>query len=199
MKKVKDKACFTPTEVAEQLMVSPVTVRQWAQKGQLKAETTPGGHRRFLRWEVERFIREHKIPSEQPAVELLRILIVDDDVQLSRYLVELLSGLPKKPVTETANDGFDAGTKVLTFQPHLILLDLMMPDLNGFDVCRFIKQNPETKNIRIIAMTGYNSQENVDAITNAGAEQCITKPINSNVLLEAIGKYSFSPIAQDNS
>jgi excisionase family DNA binding protein len=195
MKKVKDKPYLTPNEVAEQLMVSPVTVRQWAQKGQLKAETTPGGHRRFLRSEVERFVREYKLPLQQSTADPLRILIVDDDEQLSRYLVELLSDLPKQPITETANDGFDAGTKVLTFQPHLMLLDLMMPDLNGFDVCRFIKQNPETKNIRIIAMTGYCSQENVDAITKAGAEECITKPINSSALLDAIGKQNVMPVA----
>lgn len=195
MKTVKDKPYLTPNEVAEQLMVSPVTVRQWAQKGQLKAETTPGGHRRFLRSEVERFVREYKLPLKQPAANPLKILIVDDDVQLSRYLVELLSNLPKQPVTETANDGFDAGTKVLTFQPDLMLLDLMMPDLNGFEVCRFIKQNPETKNIRIIAMTGYHSQENVDAITHAGAEECIAKPINSRGLLDAIGQQYFVPVA----
>lgn len=184
---IKSKPYLTPNEVAELLMVSPVTVRQWAQKGRLKAMTTPGGHRRFLRQEVERFVREHGLSTRTDRDDSLRILIVDDDAQLTRYLVALLSGLSADVVVDTASDGFEAGRKVQIFQPHVILLDLMMPGLSGFDVCRTLKDEPATKPIRIIAMTGYPTQENIDLILAAGAETCLAKPLEPGLLLDAIG------------
>ncbi len=168
-------------------MVSPVTVRQWAQKGQLHALTTPGGHRRFTRQEVERFAREHELTLQPAPDPRLRILIVDDDKQFSGYLVELLTGLSTEVVVETASDGFEAGQKIQTFQAHIVLLDLMMPGMNGFQVCRMLKSAPATKGIRIIAMTAYPGKENVDLIMAAGAEKCLSKPLEAEALLQAIG------------
>ena len=185
----KAKTYLTPNDVAELLMVSPVTVRQWAQKGGLNALTTPGGHRRFLRHDVERFAREHGIALQPPDAQELRILIVDDDEQLAGYLVELLRDQSETIVTQTAYDGFDAGVKLQTFQPHIMLLDLMMPGLDGFAVCRRMQEDPATKAVRIIAMTGFYSPENVERILNAGAEVCLPKPLPKDALLEAIGLY----------
>lgn len=183
----KTKSYLTPNEVAQLLMVSPVTVRQWAQKGQLHALTTPGGHRRFTRQEVERFAREYDIALQPSAGDGMRILIVDDDRQFAGYLVELLSGVSGDIVVETAGDGFEAGRKVETFQAHVVLLDLMMPGMNGFEVCRLLKDEPATKATRIIALTAYPSQENVEKILAAGAEVCLGKPIEADSLLAAIG------------
>lgn len=181
------KSYLTPNQVAELLMVSPTAVRQWAEKGELNALTTPGGHRRFLPSEVERFARARGMTLNTGDGDVLRVLIVDDDEQLARYLVKLLEGLSEQVVTETANDGFVAGLKIGEFEPHIILLDLLMPKLNGFEVCRQLKSAPNTKAIRVIAMTGYPSQENVEKIIAAGAEVCLPKPIDAQVLLEHLG------------
>ncbi len=183
----KIKAYLTPNEVAEMLMVSPVTVRQWAQKGQLNALSTPGGHRRFTRQEVDRFARAHGLTLQPVAADKLHILVVDDDEQFSRYLVELLTGYSEDIAVDIAHDGFDAGRKIQAFHAHVVLLDLMMPGMNGFEVCRMLKAEPETKGIRIIAMTAYPSQENTDLILAAGAEKCLGKPIDPELLLDAIG------------
>lgn len=183
----KTKSYLTPNEVADLLMVSPVTVRQWAQKGQLHALTTPGGHRRFTRQEVERFAREYGIALQPSTDGNLRILVVDDDAQFAGYLVELLTGLSSDVVVETACDGFEAGRKIVTFQAHVVLLDLMMPGMNGFEVCRMLKTEPATKATRIIALTAYPSPENVDLILAAGAESCLGKPLDPDTLLSAIG------------
>ncbi len=187
-KPVKKKPYLTPIEVAEKLMVSPVTVRQWAAKGQLKALTTLGGHRRFMREEVDRFAREHGLASDNidTGNDKLRILVVDDDEHLARYLIELLSGISENVEVESAGDGFEAGRKTLSFQPHIMLLDLMMPGMNGFELCRVLKDDPETEAIRIIAMTGYPSQENIDLVLAAGAEECLAKPIETKLLLKII-------------
>jgi excisionase family DNA binding protein len=183
----KTKWYLTPNEVAEMLMVSPVTVRQWAKKGELKALNTPGGHRRFMRRDIERFARDRGLALQPAEGDRTRVLIVDDDEQIRGYLVELLAECSGDVTVETARDGFEAGQKVNTFQPHVLLLDLMMPGLNGFEVCRFLKEQPATKAIRIVAMTGYATKENVDLILSAGAERCVAKPLDPDALLEALG------------
>ncbi len=187
--KKKSKSYLTPNDVAELLMVSPVTIRQWAQKGSLNALTTPGGHRRFLSREVERFAREHGIALQPTDNDELRILIVDDDEQLSGFLVELLNNQDQEIRTEVASDGFDAGAKVQTFKPHVMLLDLMMPGLDGFEVCRRLREDPTTKAMRIIAMTGFYNPDNVERIKNIGADECFPKPLPTDDLLKAIGIY----------
>lgn len=178
-----NKPYLTPREAAKLLMVSPITVRAWAQKGLLPSETTPGGHRRFLREHVEQFAKQSKTP---PPRNDLRILVVDDDKQLTGFLVEWLAGLDEPFIVSSAVDGFEAGSKVYSFEPDIILLDLMMPGLNGFDVCRQIKADPDISDIRIIAMTGHPSPENERRILEAGAEICISKPLDTKVLLELL-------------
>jgi CheY-like chemotaxis protein len=179
---LRDKGYLTPQQVADKLLVSPITVRGWALRGLLKAEVTPGGHRRFLASEVERFALERHHHGDHTQ---MRVLIVDDNQSLARYLQDFLS--THNLITETAFDGFDAGWKLQSFHPEVLLLDLMMPRLNGFDVCRQIKENPETNAMRIIAMTGYPSPSNESRVISEGAECCLNKPIDEIALLEAIG------------
>jgi excisionase family DNA binding protein len=178
---------LTPTEVARLLRVSPVTVRHWALKGWLSAETTAGGHRRFLKREVERFARERGISLQPPDDGTFRVLIVDDDHHFARFVAEALAGQSDIVVIEVAHDGFDAGTKVLSFQPHVVVLDLIMPGLDGFEVCRRLKQDPVTRIIRVIALTGYGGPEHSERILAEGAEACLQKPIDRRTLLDAIG------------
>ena len=170
------KGYLTPREVADLLMVSPITVRQWAQKGWLEAQTTPGGHRRFLHRHVEVFARHRGLTLNHGDDGSTRILIVDDDDQFSRFLVAAFSELPEDITTEIAHSGFDAGQKIHTFSPHIVLLDLMMPGLDGFAVCRQIKENPSTRGIDVIAITGFHTPENADRIVSAGARACLGKP-----------------------
>ena len=73
-----------------------------------------------------------------------------------------------------------------SFSPDIVLLDLMMPQMDGFEVCRMIKQG-EHKNIRVIAMSGFCSQENQQRILGEGAECCLKKPFSTTVLLTALG------------
>lgn len=188
--KKEPRPYLTPNEVAGILMVSPVTVRQWAQKGLLKAELTLGGHRRFLRTEVERFVRENGL-ALQPTVAagVDRLLVVDDDRQLAGYIQELLSEIEGLGI-ELAFDGYEAGIKVARFRPHLVLMDLMMPGLDGFEVCRRIKTDESTRHIRVITMTGFRTSENVGKALAAGAEQCLPKPLDAAALLALVRRAS---------
>ena len=179
-----DKPYLTPNEVASLFLVSPITVRQWAQKGLLQAEVTVGGHRRFLRAEVERLARDHGLASARAAAGpgCARLLIVDDDRQLVGYIRELLSEIESLQI-ETAYDGFDAGTKMQVIRPHVVLLDLMMPGLNGFEVCQRIKTDQLTCETRVITMTGFASSENSGRSLAAGAERCLSKPLDPDTLV----------------
>ena len=179
------RAYMTPNEVAEFLMVSPVTVRQWAQKGLLKAVTTAGGHRRFMAEDVDAFAKERGIQPQSKGS--IRVLVVDDNRSFARYLVDLLATLPESIVVSTAHDGFDAGRKVHLFNPDIVLLDLKMPGLDGFAVCQQIKDDPVSQDIRVIAMTGYFTPENELKIRQAGAEACLSKPFDKQVLFQAMG------------
>lgn len=180
------KSYLTPSEVAELLMVSPTAVRLWAEKGELKALTTPGGHRRFLHSEVDLFASRRGLTLNDGKSSQTRILIIDDDQQLARYLSKFLEGIDTEILIEVAHDGFEAGLKILDFKPQIILLDIMMPHLSGIEVCTRLKKDPESSSIRVIGMTGYPSKENTRAIINAGAEICLTKPIDEKLLLKQL-------------
>lgn len=181
------RSYLTPQEVAALLMVSPVTVRQWAQRGLLRAELTPGGHRRFLLDEVERFAGERGLSLHWPGAESRRILVVDDDHQLAAYLSALLEAGGGAVEVEAAHDGFEAGRKVDSFRPDVLLLDLMMPGLDGFAVCRRLKGDPGTRAIRVLAMTGYHTPENAQRILAEGAEACLAKPFTAEELFAHLG------------
>lgn len=183
---VETKDYYTPNEVAQLFMVSPVTVRQWAQKGLLSAALTAGGHRRFLRQELMRFADERGLSLNWVVQGKARVLIVEDDAQVAAFLCELLRGHAGIDALETAANGFEAGRKVHSFEPSLVLLDLMMPGMDGFAVCRALKQDPATRHIRVLAMTGYPTAENIESIMDAGAEVCLEKPIDTDQLLELL-------------
>ena len=179
------RSYLTPNEAAALLMVAPATLRVWSDKGLLHPLTTPGGHRRFLRDDLERFQREHAGHGVAATGRERRILIVDDEAAITRYLSALLSGFTGV-TTAVAHDGFTAGSLLHVFRPDLVLLDLMMPGLDGFQVCRQIKSDVLTRGIRVIAMTGYSTPENCADILAAGAEGCLGKPLDEALLLSAL-------------
>lgn len=187
MNEIEGKKYFTPREVAEFLRVSPVTIRQLSQKGEIESVSTPGGHRRYLFKHIESFARQRNIPLSLKTTVGLRVLIVDDDEQLAQYLNELLQGCKEIDDTRIANDGFRAGTLLYTFEPHIVLLDLRMPYVDGFSACRDIKSGQLTRDVRVIAMSGFYTNENIEHIIHAGAEDCLRKPFTPEELFAAIG------------
>ncbi len=179
----KSKAYFTPGEVAQILRVSPITVRGWASKGLLQAETTPGGHRRFLREDLERFASQWNPFSHRGA---LRVLIVDDDMSVVGFLRELLEGGVSPVDVEIALDGFEAGQKVQAFLPDVVLLDIMMPGIKGPEVCKRIKALPDLAQTRVIGMSGYLTPDAEHAMAAAGAERCLSKPLDHEALFACL-------------
>lgn len=172
---------LTPAQAAELLSVSPITVRYWAKEGRLNFVTTPGGHRRFERADIEKLLDDKSISNENE-----RIVIVEDDKQHADVLIEFITVLYPDIKVDVAYSGFEAGLMIQALQPNLIFLDIVMPNIDGFTVCQQIKSNSKTKNIPIIAMSGYSDEAISDKILKAGASQFLVKPIRLSVLKETV-------------
>ena len=176
---------FTIPQAANRCAISRWTLMKCVNSGELQASRTPGGHYRILKEDLEDFIIKKKMyPLVQKRFSNKRILIVDDDTKVQKFLTAMLS--TKKYETETASSGFEAGAKVVQFKPGLIILDLFMPEMSGFEVCRQIKKGPETSHIKILALTGYDIKENRDRIMEAGADDYMAKPVEKDVLLRHV-------------
>jgi two-component system, OmpR family, alkaline phosphatase synthesis response regulator PhoP len=106
-----------------------------------------------------------------------RILIADDNVANRELLEALLSKIDC--VTEIAVDGQDALNQVASFSPDLILLDVMMPKLNGFEVCRKLKSDPATSRIMILMVTALSELGDIERAVEAGTDDFLSKPVNS--------------------
>ena len=113
-----------------------------------------------------------------------RILIADDNPTNVELLEAYLADLPCE--IAVAVDGLDTMQKVATFRPDLVLLDVMMPKLSGFEVCKKIKQNPETRRIMVLMVTALNEPGDVERAVAVGCDDFLSKPIHKVELLKRV-------------
>ncbi|MDD4890858.1 MAG: response regulator [Phycisphaerae bacterium] len=182
------KEALSTAEAARLLRVAVQSVINWVNRGQLKAYRTPGGHRRIEVHDLVEFLRAHQMPippelNDAPP----KVLVVDDEAGVVRLIVRLLRRRRPDIEVSEALTGFAAGEMVGTVQPDVVLLDLCMPDLDGFEVCRRIKASPATRHIAVIAMTGHPATEAEAKIRRCGATGYLAKPIDADRLIEEIG------------
>jgi excisionase family DNA binding protein len=185
------KRYVTSFEAAELLMVSPVTIREWARKGLLPSVSTAGGHRRFLIDQLRQFATAHGIALEaeagEAAVEPVRVLLVDDDTVFAEYLREIVLRSGSPVTVKTASDGFEAGQMTEGFRPRIVVLDINMPRIDGIELCRRLRAIPTTANSRIVILSGSLSEENIAAARNAGADAWIEKGASRAEILGMLG------------
>lgn len=182
---MREKSVFTTFEAAKLCHVSPLSIINWVNAGRLPAFRTPGGHRRIRREDLVRFMRENGIPIPEELRDgsgRARVLVVDDEPGIREVIAEHLSTRTNAYEVMTAADGFEAGRLVATFRPDAVILDLRMPGLDGFQVCRTIKADPETASTIVLAMTGYYTPETESRILECGAQRCIAKPVEPSTL-----------------
>ncbi len=123
-------------------------------------------------------------PVAAPKTDKSRILLADDNGPnvelLEAYLAEVDCTL------EIAVDGRDTLDKVATFKPDLILLDVMMPKLSGFEVCKQLKSDPATKSIMILMVTALNELGDIERAVDAGTDDFLSKPVNKIELVKRV-------------
>ncbi|NIA12489.1 MAG: response regulator [Nitrospiraceae bacterium] len=186
---METKQSFSTSEVARYCHVTADTIRKWAEAGRIRVFKTPGGHRRIRREDLLAFLRENSIPVHEDLDDSgVRILIVDDEKAVISVVRRFLERSQSPFEIEVAMDGYDAGHQVATFRPDVVFLDLRLPGIDGFEVCRRIKNDPQHTGTRIIAMTGYYDGDVSQRVVELGAMMCLQKPFTPDDLRRALAK-----------
>lgn len=170
---------LTSSEVGALLQVNPSSVKKWVDDGLLTAFRTPGGHRRIQQADLIRFLTAHGMPVPRAMRgDRKRVLIVDDDVHHLKALARAFKRSSAQIEVVTTANGIDALVQVGSFRPHLVLLDIFMPGIDGLEVCRRLKGNPETRSVDIIVMSGNATALLRRKALEAGALRALGKPVD---------------------
>lgn len=182
------KAVFTTGEVAQVCRVSQQTVIRCFDSGRLKGFRVPGSRfRRITREGLIQFMKDNDIPLDQLDSGKKRVLVVDDEPAIVEMLVELIERDGRFEV-RTASTGFDAGVVAGEFQPDVIILDYMLPDVNGNIVCRTVRANPKLEHVKIIIVSGVVNRDEIESLLSDGAHEFIKKPFEIDQLISKIAE-----------
>jgi len=182
-----DGKVFSTFQAAKICHVAPVTIIRWIEAGRLESYKTPGGHRRIKEKDLVRFIEENGLPRySSGGVATPRVLVVDDEMVVRRFIQKTLEESVLECICEFSNDGIDALMKIGIFRPHVMILDVNIPWVDGLEICRRIRSNENTKPVKIIVITGFLHDDDRDEILAAGADHLLFKPFDEGKLLEAV-------------
>ena len=170
---------LTVSQASKYSNVSSKTIINWIDAGHIKAYKTVGGHRRIKKEDLDHFLKEKgmPLPEEAKVEERKKILVVDDDKIIVETIVQALEEDEYGYEMISASDGFEAGLQVNHFKPDLLILDIMMPDINGYEVCQRVKTNPDSKNTKIIVLSAYLDEDAFKQMKEFGADACFSKPL----------------------
>ena len=184
---------YTTYQIGKFCQVNIRTVIRWIETGKLKAYSTPGGHRRVKWSDLITFLTQNRmpIPKELEDAKKKKILVVDDDSDFLVIASQMLQKIPDVEI-KTTSSGFDAGILVAEWYPDLILLDFIIPDLDGFEVTKKIRANQRLRKISIIAVTSITDPEELERVKNCGVNALITKPIESEGFLKKIDRILYA-------
>ena len=182
------KTVFTTGEAAEVCKVSQQTIIRCFDSGRLKGFRVPGSRfRRIPREALLAFMKDNNIPPDALQSGQTKVLVVDDDPEIVELFVDVLERDGRFEV-RTASTGYDAGMITTEFQPDLIILDYMLPDVNGNVVCQSIRAKPEFEDTKIVIVSGVVNQDEINDLMAAGADEFVKKPFNIEKLIERIGE-----------
>ena len=185
---MRRKAVYTTGEAAEVCRLSQQTIIRCFDNGQLDGFRVPGSKfRRIPHDAMMKFMSDNKIPQHELFDDKIRVLVVDDDPQIVELFVDVLEGDPRFKVA-TATTGYDAGIVTQDFHPDVVVLDYMLPDINGNVVCETIRAKTSLNHIKILIISGMVDPAEVDKLMEAGADDFIKKPFNIEIVLERILK-----------
>ncbi|MBC8481886.1 MAG: response regulator [Planctomycetes bacterium] len=182
------KDLFTTGEAAEVCKVSQQTIIRCFDSGRLDGFRVPGSKfRRIPRASLIKFMKDNGIPLDNIESGKKKVLIVDDDVEIVDLIADVLIRDGRFEIKK-ASSRYEAGMLTQRFRPDLILLDYMLPDVNGNVVCQTIRSNPEFQNIKIIIVSGLVKADEIENLLKSGAEDFIQKPFNIVELTDKIAK-----------
>jgi len=178
------KTVFTTGEAAKICKVSQQTIIRCFDNGQLKGFRVPGSRfRRIPREALYKFMKDNGIPTDALESGKRKVLLVDDDVELVELILKFLDE-DGRFETRVAQNGFDAGMMVKEYHPDLIVLDVMLPDINGKEVCNRVRADTTLEDVRILCMSGMVEEDKIQELKLAGADDFIHKPFEVEALID---------------
>jgi len=184
MSDMTTKTVFTTGEAAKICKVSQQTIIRCFDNGTLKGFRVPGSRfRRIPRDQLFAFMRDNGIPTDALESSKRKLLIVDDDEELVDLLRDAFERDGRFEI-KVANNGFEAGMLVKEFRPDLVVLDVMLPDINGKEVCQRVRSDATLDTVKIICISGMVEQDKVAELRAAGANDFMQKPFTVDRLME---------------
>lgn len=178
------KTVFTTGEAAKICKVSQQTIIRCFDNGSLKGFRVPGSRfRRIPRDQLYAFMRDNNIPTDALESGKRKVLVVDDDEDVVEMLTDAFNSDGRFDV-RTANNGFDAGMLVKEFRPDLVVLDVMLPDINGKEVCQRVRSDDTLETVKIICISGMVEADKIEDLKVAGANDFMQKPFQIEQLMD---------------
>ena len=144
----------------------------------------PGSRfRRIPREQLFVFMRDNGIPTDALESGKRKVLVVDDDHELVELITDVLERDGRFEV-RSVNNGFDAGMMVKEYHPDLIVLDVMLPDINGKEVCQRVRSDKTMDDVRIICISGMVEEDKIGELKAAGANDFMHKPFEVERLVD---------------
>ncbi len=178
-------------QVAEICRVSKKTVLNWIYDGGMKAFTTYGGHYRIWPANVKKFLDSTgmDIPFDYVDDRTTHILIIDDDPTFSNILkTAIIAELPDVDVT-TTDDGYEGLMLIGELRPQLVILDIKMPKLDGFQVLELLKTRRAEHDLKVLVITGFLDQETKEQLSKTIADQWLDKLTDISTLIRTVASY----------
>jgi two-component system, OmpR family, response regulator RpaA len=178
------KTVFTTGEAAKICKVSQQTIIRCFDSGQLKGFRVPGSRfRRIPREILYKFMKDNGIPTDALESGKRKALVVDDDEELVELIRDVLEQDGRFEV-RVANNGFDAGMMVKEYRPDIIVLDVMLPDINGKEVCQRVRSDSTLEDVKIICISGMVEKDKIEDLKESGANDFLQKPFEIEDLVE---------------
>lgn len=178
------KTVFTTGEAAKICKVSQQTIIRCFDNGQLRGFRVPGSRfRRIPREALYRFMKDNGIPTDALESGKRKVLLVDDDTELVELMTKVLEEDGRFEV-RVAVTGFDAGMMVKEYRPDLIILDVMLPDINGKEVCHRVRADLSLEDVRILCISGMIEEDKIAELKLSGADDFLHKPFEIDQLID---------------
>jgi excisionase family DNA binding protein len=180
------KTVFTTGEAAKICKVSQQTIIRCFDSGQLKGFRVPGSRfRRIPRDVLYKFMKDNGIPTDALESGKRKALIVDDDLELVELMRDVFESDGRFEI-RVANNGFDAGMMVKEYHPDVIVLDVMLPDINGKEVCQRVRSDDTLDDVKILCISGMVEADKVAELKASGANDFLQKPFEVETLIDRV-------------
>src|SRR4051812_12403870 len=189
------KTVFTTGEAAKICKVSQETIIRCFDNGQLKGFRVPGSRfRRIPREALYRLMKDNGIPTDALESGKHKVLLVDNDAELVEFATKVLEEDGRFEV-RVAGNGFDAGMMVKEYRPDVIVLEAILGDINGKEVCHRLRADPALEDVRILCISGMIEDDKIQELKLSGADDFLHKPFDIEELIDRMcGQLEIEPV-----